>query len=73
MWMWLIGLVGAVGFFAAVEEYAIRQPTKQWTLSRCIAWLGQNFPLSIWVCGVFTGAMAVHFFWHYCPFGAGLG
>jgi hypothetical protein len=73
VWIWLMGLVMAITFFAMVETYAIRYPTNQWTLSHCIAWLGVNFPLSIWICGVFAGAMAVHFFWPYCPFGASSG
>ena len=73
VWMWLLGLVGAVCFFALIEGMAFKYPTRQATLSWCIATLGKNFPLSIWICGVFAGGLAVHFFWHYCPFGASLG
>jgi hypothetical protein len=72
-WMWLVFLFVAVGGFALVEGLALKHPTQQYTLSRCIAYLGENFPLSIWICGIFAGAMAVHFFWHYCPFGASSG
>jgi GcrA cell cycle regulator len=29
-----------------------------------------RWPLSIWIMGVFCGALAVHFFWHWCPSGS---
>jgi hypothetical protein len=74
IWMWAMGLAGAIAFFAAIEGLAFKYPTRQYTLSRVIATMGQNFPLSIWICGVFAGGLAVHFFWHWCPFGgAGTG
>lgn len=73
VWIWLIGLAAAVIFFAAVESLAFRHPERQWTLSRGIATMGKNFPLSIWICGVFAGGLAVHFWWHYCPFGTSVG
>jgi uncharacterized membrane protein YeaQ/YmgE (transglycosylase-associated protein family) len=68
-YLWIIGLVGAVIFFAVVETYAFDYPNSQWTLSRTIATIGSQWPLSIWICGVFAGALATHFFWHFCPFG----
>jgi hypothetical protein len=68
-----MGLIGAIAFFSAIEGLALKYPTSQWTLSRAIATLGQNFPLSIWICGVFAGTLATHFFWHYCPFGTSVG
>jgi hypothetical protein len=72
-WMWAIGLAAAIMFFAVVEGVAFRHAERQWTLSRCIAMMGRDFPLSIWLCGVFAGSLAVHFFWPYCPFGTSLG
>jgi len=66
-WLWLIGLLGAVLFFVAVEGLAFRHPERQATLSYCLAWLGEKFPLSIYICGLFTGSLATHFFWHWCP------
>jgi hypothetical protein len=65
--IWAIGGAVAIVFFSVVEWFAIDHPTSQWTLSHGIAWLGVHFPLSIWIFGVFTGGLAVHFFWHYCP------
>jgi hypothetical protein len=29
-----------------------------------------RWPLSIWIMGVFCGALATHFFWHWCPAGS---
>jgi GcrA cell cycle regulator len=29
-----------------------------------------RWPLSIWIMGVFCGALATHFFWHWCPVGS---
>ena len=69
VWMWLSGLFGAIAFFAAIEGLAFKHPDRQATLSWTLAILGERFPLSIWICGVFTGGLAVHFWWHYCPFG----
>jgi hypothetical protein len=68
-YLWLIGLVLAIGFFAAVEGLALRHPDRQWTLSKCMAVLGARFPFSIWICGIFSGALAFHFWGHYCMIG----
>jgi hypothetical protein len=65
--IWLIGLVANIVFFAAAEGYALKHPERLNTLSHVIAYIGAYFPLSIWLCGVVTGSLAVHFFWHYCP------
>ena len=66
-WVWLVGLVCAVLFFGIVEAMAVRHPTRINTLSHVIAQIGATWPLSIWICGVFAGGLAVHFFWHFCP------
>jgi hypothetical protein len=29
-----------------------------------------RWPVSIWIMGVFCGALATHFFWHWCPAGS---
>jgi hypothetical protein len=60
-WMWGVFFLLSVGGFALVEGLALRHPDRQFTLSRCIAYLGENFPLSIWVSGIFSGGLAVHF------------
>ena len=71
---WLVGLLCAVVFFAAVEAFAFRHPDRVNTLSRCIYTIGQVWPLSIWLMGVFAGSLATHFFWHWCPaIGQGVG
>lgn len=67
---WIAGLFSAMFFFAIVEGMAFKHPERINSLSRAIYDLGSNFPLSIWVCGVFTGGLAVHFFWHWCPPGS---
>jgi hypothetical protein len=66
-YIWLAGLGAAVVFFAVVEGYALKHPERLNTLSWNIAKMGSYFPLSIWICGVFAGGLAVHFFWHFCP------
>jgi hypothetical protein len=67
---WIAGLFTAIAFFALVEGYAFRHPERQNTLSMAIYELGSNFPLSIWLMGMFAGGLAVHFFWHWCPAGS---
>lgn len=66
---WIIGAVGFLIFFVIGEAYAFKHPDRQNTLSRFIATLGQKFPLSLWLCGIVIGGLAVHFYWHWCPFG----
>lgn len=69
-WQWLLGLLGAMSFFAVVEGYAFKYPERQNTLSRTIYDLGSKWPLSIFIMGMFAGGLAVHFFWHWCPPGS---
>jgi hypothetical protein len=65
--MWATGFVGAVLFFASIEGLALRHPKRQWTLSKVIAYIGETWPLSIWISGAFSGGLAVHFYWPFCP------
>lgn len=67
---WIIGLVSAVLFFAIGEYWAFRHPERQNTLSKAIYDLGAKWPLSIYVMGFASGALATHFFWHWCPEGS---
>jgi hypothetical protein len=67
---WIIGLFAAIVFFAVFETYALRHPDRQNTLSMAIYTLGSKWPLSIFIMGMFCGALATHFFWHYCPPGS---
>lgn len=66
-WVWLVALIVAIVFFAIFEGYALNHPKRASTLSACIAYIGAKWPLSLWICGVFAGGLAVHFFWHFCP------
>lgn len=64
---WIIGLMLAIAFFAYFEKRSFDYPNSQNTLSRAIYNLGQSWPLSIWIMGMFAGGLAVHFFWHWDP------
>jgi hypothetical protein len=65
--IWIIGTLAAITFFIVFEARAFRHPDRQNTLSRWIFQMGANWPLSIFLMGMFAGGLAVHFFWHWCP------
>ena len=67
---WISAALGAIAFFAYFEARAFRHPERQNTLSHAVYTIGSKWPLSIWIMGVFSGALAVHFFWHWCPAGS---
>lgn len=67
---WIVGALLAIAFFVVFERYAFNHPGKQNTLSMAIFQLGAHWPLSIFIMGMFIGALAVHFFWHWCPPGS---
>lgn len=64
---WIAWAIIMLISFAFIEAYAINHPSRQWTLSHSMAWLGEKWPLTIFFFGLFTGGLAVHFFWHFCP------
>jgi hypothetical protein len=64
---WILGTLMAIAFFAYFEVRAFRHPDRQNTLSRWIYTIGSTWPLSIFIMGSFSGGLAVHFFWHWCP------
>jgi hypothetical protein len=64
---WILGTVGAITFFAVFEWRAFAHPERQNTLSRWIYDMGRNWPLSIFLMGMFCGGLAVHLFWHWDP------
>jgi hypothetical protein len=64
---WIIGTLGAIAFFAYFEWRAFAHPDRQNTLSRAVYNIGANWPLSIFIMGMFCGGLSVHFFWHWCP------
>ena len=67
---WIIGILLAIAFFAYFEWRAFRYPERQNTLSRFIWTIGRTWPLSIFLMGMLCGALATHFFWHWCPVGS---
>lgn len=64
---WTVCTLLAIAAFAVGETYAFKHPERQNTLSRAVYTLGANWPLSIFLMGMFAGGLAVHFFWHWCP------
>ena len=72
---WILGILGAILFFAYFEARAFRHPDQQNTLSHFIAGMGAKWPLSIFLMGMFCGILAAHFFWPWAanPLGAGGG
>lgn len=64
---WAVALIAAILVFAIGERYAFAHPERQNTLSRAIYNIGESWPLSIFIMGMFAGGLAVHFFWHWCP------
>jgi hypothetical protein len=64
---WIVGAMLAIAFFSYFEARALQHPFRQNTLSRWIYTLGKNWPLSIFLMGMFCGGLAVHFWWHWCP------
>ncbi len=67
---WVILGVSILAYFTFFEGYAFRHPDRLHTLSRTIYYLGQKWPLSIFLWGLLVGGLAVHFFWHFCPPGS---
>lgn len=64
---WIVLALMAITAFAVFETMGLRHPEHVNTLSRSIYNLGKNWPLSIFLMGMFAGGLAVHFFWHWCP------
>jgi hypothetical protein len=68
--MWAVWWAVAIGLFAIFEAFALRHPDRQWSMSRTMAYVGKQWPLSGVLLGMLFGALLVHFYWHFCPFGA---
>jgi hypothetical protein len=67
---WIIATLVAILVFAVLEGYAFKHPERENTLSHFVYTIGSQWPLSIWLMGMFAGGLAVHFFWHWCPPGS---
>ncbi|HUZ74909.1 MAG TPA: hypothetical protein VMU87_18135 [Stellaceae bacterium] len=69
MIVWALWLGLAILSFAALETVAFR--TGRWPSLSLATWrVFQAFPLIAVVFGMVFGALAVHFFWHWCPPGS---
>jgi hypothetical protein len=66
---WVMSVLAIIAFIGG-ESYAAKHRAKQNTLSKWIYDLGQKFPLSIFLMGMFVGGLATHLFWHWCPAGS---
>ena len=66
----VVGLVWVV-LFVVFETRAFLEPNNpnRVTLSRFMATIGAQFPLSIFMIGLVVGGLGVHFWWHWCPAG----
>lgn len=74
-WPWAVGLIGAIAYFGYFETVAFVHPDQYDTLSHVVSTVGAKWPLAIWICGVFAGGLATHFFWAWAdnPMGKGGG
>ena len=64
---WWVWAAIAITAFVVGEAYAFKHPQMD-TLSRWIWHITRWQPL-IFIFGQFTGGLAVHFWWHWCPAG----
>jgi len=63
---WLIGIFGAVVFFAIFEARAIWHPDRQNTLSRFIYNIFHGRTITVYFAGLFTALLIVHLFAYWC-------
>jgi hypothetical protein len=72
---WILGVIGAVVFFAVFEGIAFINPDRFNTLSFAVSSLGVHWPISIFFAGFFCGGLASHFYWPWksSPMGDGEG
>ena len=60
---WIIGIFGAIAYFAYFEIEAFRHPESYNTLSHFIASMGAAWPYAIFLFGFLAGGLSVHIFW----------
>jgi hypothetical protein len=65
---WTVFFILMVLGFAGGEAWAIWKGKQ--TLSRYVWDVSCDWPPLPWVVGVLTGAVATHFWWHWCPAGS---
>jgi hypothetical protein len=76
-WLWVywpfaLALI-AIVLFGVPEAVAFRSKTAGPTFSRFMWHMHQKFPFWTLAWGMLIGGLAVHFLWHWCPDGAGVG
>ena len=64
-WVWVGWLLFLIASFAVIEGLALARGKT--TLSRFTYRVTMAFPPLIFLIGVLVGALAVHFWWHWCP------
>lgn len=72
---WLIGLFGAISYFAYFETMAFIHPDQYDTLSHVVSTVGAAWPPFLVLYGLVTGMLISHFFWAWSenPMGKGGG
>lgn len=66
-WVWVAWLAVTALSFAAIEGIALARGKT--TLSRFTVVTTTAFPPLIFIIGLMCGALATHFWWHWCPAG----
>ena len=64
-WVWLAFILSFILIFAVLEGHAIK--ANKTTLSRFVWNATKAWPPLPFVLGNFTGGLAVHFWWPWCP------
>lgn len=66
---WTAMILVNIVVFAVLETYALSRgnPDDGLTLSRYVYDITQAWPLAIFLLGLLSGGLAVHFWWHWDP------
>lgn len=74
-WPWIVGIFGAICWFAYFEGQGFLHPESYNTLSHFISSIAAAWPYSMFLFGCFCGGLSVHFFWSWKanPMGEGEG
>lgn len=63
--IWSLWILAIIATFAFLEAYAFRHNTT--TLSRYVYASSKAWPVLPFIIGLIVGAVAVHFWWQWCP------
>ncbi|HWS65691.1 MAG TPA: hypothetical protein VN325_23270 [Steroidobacteraceae bacterium] len=74
-WPWWLGGLLFLLWFAWFEWWAFAHPSRSWTLSRTVAFVGARWPFSIVLVALTVGSLLTHFYWPWAanPLGPGGG